>query len=317
MNPLASGVRAGDRRALARALSLVDSEAPEGREILRDLGRPARPADVFGVTGAPGVGKSTLVDLLARALAARGRKVGVLAVDPSSPFSGGALLGDRIRMDDPDPDVFIRSLSSRGHAGGISRAVGAAIRLLEAFGKDLVIVETVGAGQSEVEIMAHADVTAVVLVPGLGDDIQANKAGILEIGDLFIVNKADRPGADRVVREIRMMLTLAPRGAGYPPILQTVATEGKGLGEVADAILTRLAAPEVASGRTARRRRNAEAEFREAVARRVVERIERTSPYLDAVRRIAESAADPEDLAETLVASWGKDGFPDEGGAGR
>lgn len=301
MTELADGIRRGERRALARALSFAESGSAEGREILRELGSPEKAADVVGITGAPGVGKSTLVDLLSRAFAARGRKVAVLAVDPSSPFSGGALLGDRIRMDSPDPEVFIRSLSTRGQQGGLSRAVASAIRLLEAFGKDLILVETVGAGQSEVEIMAHADITAVVLVPGLGDDIQANKAGILEIGDVFIVNKSDRPGADLVVRELRMMLSLAPKDVERPPIVKTVASEGLGVGEVAETLLKLLAAPTMLARREERRRRGGEAQLREALSRQVLERISSRQAFRDAVGRVTEGGADPESEAEDLL----------------
>ena len=201
---------AGDQRALARTITLVENDAPERPELLAHLHPRTGRAHVIGITGAPGVGKSTLVDMMAAEARRRGRTVGIIAVDPSSPFSGGAVLGDRIRMQQgaADRGVFIRSLSARGHAGGVSAATGDVVSVLDAFGFDLVLVETVGAGQSEVEVMRLAHTTLVVTIPGLGDDIQAIKAGILEIGDIFVVNKADREGADRTVMELEMMLDL-------------------------------------------------------------------------------------------------------------
>ena len=200
----------GDQRALARIITLVENNAPERPELLANLHPRTGRAHVVGVTGAPGVGKSTLVDQLAAEARRRGKTVGIVAVDPSSPFSGGAVLGDRIRMEHgaADRGVFIRSLSARGHAGGVSAATGDVIAVLDAFGFGLVLVETVGAGQSEVEVMRLAHTTMVVTIPGLGDEVQAIKAGILEIGDIFVVNKADRDGADRTVTELEMMLDL-------------------------------------------------------------------------------------------------------------
>lgn len=206
---------AGDRRALARAITWVENGQPEAREVIKSIYPSTGRAHIIGITGPPGAGKSTLVDRLASHLRQSGQSVAIVAVDPSSPFSGGAILGDRIRMQRSltDPGIFMRSLASRGHLGGISLATGDVVSLMDAFGFDIVLVETVGAGQSEVEIMGLAHTTVVVLVPGMGDDVQAIKAGILEIGDVFAVNKADRDGADRAVTEIEMMLDLGHMGA--------------------------------------------------------------------------------------------------------
>ena len=230
---------AGDKRALARAITLVENGAPEAPGIMREIFAKTGNAHVVGVTGAPGVGKSTLVDRLAVEYRGRGRTVGIIAVDPTSPFTGGAVLGDRIRMQKgaADEGVFIRSLAARGHLGGVSLATGDVIKVMDAFGMDMVIVETVGAGQSEVDIMGLVHTTLVVTIPGMGDDIQAIKAGILEIGDLFVVNKADRDGADRTVMELEVMLDMNPhQGPWRPPVLKTTARDNVGISDLVDGI---------------------------------------------------------------------------------
>ena len=233
--------REGDPRSVARLISLVEDASPLLREVMSALLPYGGTAAVLGLTGAPGVGKSTTSSALVAAFRAQGRRVGVLAVDPSSPFSGGALLGDRVRMQEHalDRDVFIRSMASRGHLGGLSWATPQALRVLDAAGCDVVLVETVGVGQSEVEVAAMADTTLVLLAPGMGDAIQAAKAGILEVGDVYVVNKADRDGAAATVRELRHMLTLGERreaGDWRPPIVSTVASRGEGVDEVVEAV---------------------------------------------------------------------------------
>ena len=221
---------------MARLISLVEDESPLLREVMAALTAHTGDAQVIGITGPPGVGKSTSTNALVTALRQQGKRVGVLAVDPSSPFSGGALLGDRVRMQDhaSDRDVYIRSMASRGHLGGLSWTTPQALRVLDAAGCDVILIETVGVGQSEVEIASLADTTMVLLAPGMGDGIQAAKAGILEIGDLYVVNKADRDGADQVRRDLRSMLALGerPEGAWRQPIVKTVAHTGEGIDEV-------------------------------------------------------------------------------------
>ncbi|WP_328794439.1 methylmalonyl Co-A mutase-associated GTPase MeaB [Herbidospora solisilvae] len=237
MNDLVGKVRAGNVRAVARLISLVESGSDaELREAAKQLRAPGR-ARVVGLTGSPGVGKSTSTAALVKALRARGERVGVLAVDPSSPFTGGALLGDRVRMQDHalDDGVFIRSMATRGHLGGLSWAVPQALRVLDAAGFDVVLVETVGVGQAEVDVRALADTTIVLLAPGMGDGVQAAKAGILEIADVFVVNKADRDGAQSTVRDLRNMIALGG-GSWRPPVVSTVAVREEGIGDLLKAL---------------------------------------------------------------------------------
>src|SRR6478736_3155250 len=231
---LVRGVLAGDRRAVARAISLVEDGRPELERLSAGIYGATGRAVTVGVTGAPGVGKSTLAASLVGALRADERRVAVLAVDPTSPYTGGALLGDRVRMQEhaTDPDVFIRSMATRGHLGGMALAAPEAVRILDAAGFDLVVVETVGVGQAEIDVAAATDTTLVVLAPGLGDAIQMAKAGILEVGDLFVVNKADRDGAAEVQRELRQMLHLGAARPWEPPVLATVGADGPGIDEL-------------------------------------------------------------------------------------
>ena len=238
---LVESARAGSPRAVARLISLVEDAHPALRDVMAALAPHTGGAHIIGVTGSPGVGKSTSTNALVAAFRARGKRVGILAVDPTSPFSGGALLGDRVRMQDHalDPEVYIRSMASRGHLGGLAWTTPQALRVLDAAGCEVVLVETVGVGQSEVEVAGLADTTLVLLAPGMGDGIQAAKAGILEVGDVFVVNKADREGADATVRDIRHMISLGDRtepGLWRPPVVKTVAAQGQGVDEVMAAI---------------------------------------------------------------------------------
>ena len=266
---LVEKARAGDARSVARLISLVEDASPLLRDVMAGLAPYAGNAQVVGLTGSPGVGKSTSTSALVGALRKADKRVGVLAVDPSSPFSGGALLGDRVRMQDHalDRDVYIRSMASRGHLGGLSWTTPQALRVLDAAGCDVILVETVGVGQSEVEIAGLADTTMVLIAPGMGDGIQAAKAGILEIGDIYVINKADRDGADQVRRELRSMLALAerPEGAWKQPIIKTVASKGEGVEEVVEAIDQHRAWLEASGELDKRRLRRARDEI-EAIA---------------------------------------------------
>ena len=231
-------VRAGDIRAMSRTITAIENGEPEAEELLRQLFPATGNAYLIGITGAPGAGKSSLVDKLAAHYRQQGKTVGIIAVDPTSPFSGGAILGDRIRMQNhaTDSGIYIRSMATRGSLGGLARATSDVALLLDAAGKEIILIETVGVGQDEVDIVKLADVTAVLLVPGMGDDVQTLKAGIMEIGDLFIINKADRPGAERLEQEVKAMLSLATPRDWDPKVLKTVATEGTGVPEVAAAL---------------------------------------------------------------------------------
>ena len=302
---LADGVLHGSPQAAARLISLLENRSDEAVPALRALHRHTGRAHVVGVTGPPGAGKSTLVSALIGLLRAQGRRVGVVAIDPTSPFTGGAILGDRIRMQDHSTDsgVFVRSMATRGRLGGLAPATAGAVAVLDAYGCDVIFIETVGAGQAEVDIAGTADTVVLVTVPGLGDSVQTLKAGIMEIGDVFAVNKADRGEADKTAAEIEMMLGLAPdRGGWRPAVLRTVASEGRGVEEVLQA-LERHRAYLVDRGllmarRQARRRR----EIIEIIEERFLARI--SGGRMDELAtRVAAGELDPYTAAEELMAA--------------
>jgi len=305
---LFEAARAGDRAAVARLLSLVERGTDEAREV----GRLSYPlggnAYTVGLTGAPGAGKSTLTSALIGNLRSQDIEVAVLAIDPSSPFTGGAILGDRVRMQDhaTDPGVFIRSMATRGHLGGLSLATPEAVRLLDAVGRRWILVETVGVGQVEVEIAGKADTTVVVVNPGWGDSVQANKAGLMEIADIFVINKADRKGADETRRDLEQMLDLSDLAheAWRPPILSVVATEGKGVTELWDTVLEHRSRIEASGELTRRRAFRLREELREIVARRLEQKAREitTGDRWESLQdQVLERALDPWGAADEML----------------
>jgi len=309
--PIVAGVLEGDVRSVARAISLVEDDLPEAAGILKALYPHAGRAQVLGVTGPPGAGKSTLVDRITAHLRKQGKTVGIVAVDPTSPFSGGAILGDRIRMQAHalDEGVFIRSMATRGHLGGLAAATQHVLTVLAASGKDVLLVETVGVGQDEVEIVGTADVSVVVLVPGMGDEVQALKAGIMEIADVFVVNKADREGVDRVVAEIESMLSLSAHDGHRPEIVQTVATHDQGIDELMVAVESFRSRAEGAGLLARKRRSHLLRQLEETLEARLLRRVrqgvltpEETERIVD---RLAARETDPLTAAEEILGRMG------------
>jgi LAO/AO transport system kinase len=308
---LVASAREGSPRAVARLISLVENDHPALREVMAALAPHSGHAHVIGLTGSPGVGKSTTTNALVDAYRKRDQRVGILAVDPSSPFSGGALLGDRIRMQDHalDREVYIRSMASRGHLGGLAWSTPQALRVLDAAGCDVILVETVGVGQSEVEIVGLADTTVVLLAPGMGDGVQAAKAGILEIGDVFVVNKADREGADATVRDLRHMISLGDRkepGLWRPPVVKTVAARGEGVEELVEAVDKHVAWLQRTGALTTRRVARAEDEIEALVVASLRTKIGGLR-HADSVERLAtevvEGRLDPYAAADQVLAA--------------
>jgi len=301
----------GDRGALGRLITRLERGGPDGDAVARALPAPARPAHVVGVTGPPGAGKSSLTGALLAALTAAGRSPAVLAVDPSSPVTGGAILGDRLRMDARAPGAYVRSMATRGHGGGLALAVPAALRLLEAVGRDPLVVETTGVGQVELDIAAAADTTVLVLAPGWGDAVQANKAGLLEVADLLVVNKADRPGAGDLRRDLELMRDLGrisgleSRSGRRPPILMTTATTGEGTDALLAAVDAHGAGPAPGGAGHARQRRarlEVAARVRSALAARIEELLEDPGGAA-AVAAVAEGRLGAEEAARRIVAA--------------
>ncbi|MFI5046758.1 MAG: methylmalonyl Co-A mutase-associated GTPase MeaB [Acidimicrobiia bacterium] len=305
---LADRAAQGDRGALARVLSLVERGGDDAHVALTALGAGTARARVVGITGAPGAGKSTLTAALVGELRGAGARVAVLAVDPSSPFSGGAILGDRIRMQEHegDPEVYLRSMASRSHLGGLARATPQAVRVLDRAGFDPVLVETVGVGQSEVAVAATADTTVIVVNPGWGDAVQAAKAGLLEVGDVFVVNKADRPGATDAVRDLESVLGPVRSGGWRPPVLTTVATEGRGIDGLAGALADHWAYLHDSGEVTNRRERRVRSEVRGMVLEALAARAEGIceGPRFDSVvSQVASGSLDPYTAARDLLGS--------------
>lgn len=331
---LVEGLLSGNRRALARAITYVENEYPESKEIMKRIFTNTGKAHIVGLTGFPGVGKSTLVSKLTEEFRKRGKKVGIIAIDPGSPFTGGALLGDRLRLDGmdsrkplwTDPGIFFRSMSSRGRAGGLAARTGDVVRLLDAFGFDIILVETVGAGQSEVDIIEVADTSVVVMMPETGDEIQVNKAGILEIGDIYVVNKADLGGAEKVERWLRYMLSLDEesvqmlsqmthadearvasgeffeRRKGWsPPVIKTVADKGEGIAELADAIEEHFKYMKETGLIEKRRKERVKRELFEIVMNDVIKLVKEKTNYRDVIAKLARNEIDPYTAADMIV----------------
>ena len=303
---LAQHILEGKSRAIARGISIVENDSRQAQSLLMDLFPHTGKSTIIGITGSPGSGKSTLVDKLIGYLRKDNKELGIIAVDPSSPFSGGAILGDRIRMmrHSTDPGIFIRSMATRGHLGGLAKASGEAISILEASGKDIILVETVGVGQDEVEVVKFADLILVVLIPGAGDEIQAFKAGLMEIADIFVLNKADSPEMDKTEKQLRAMLELGLKDKPIPPVKKTVATEGRGI----DALfkeMSRVLSTRDHKLQDSRKKRLISWMLKDIISdklyRAVSEKI-RDSEFEDMIARIHRREVDPYTAADQIIA---------------
>jgi LAO/AO transport system kinase len=305
MMDLAQELIKGDHRAIARAISLVENNGRAAQEMMKKIFPGTGKSLVIGITGPPGSGKSTLVDQMAVHLRKNGKKIGIIAVDPSSPFTGGAILGDRIRMmrHSTDPEVFIRSMAARGHLGGLAKATGEVITILEAAGKDFILVETVGVGQDEVEVVKLADIVLVIVIPGAGDEIQAFKAGIMEIADIFVLNKADSPDAGKTERQIKAMLDLGFEGDTMPPIVKTVATEGEGVEPLINEI-DKLVGSKSQEFINSRKKRLISWMLRDIISEKIYEAVSQNIPeseFESLVERIFKREIDPYTVADEIV----------------
>jgi LAO/AO transport system kinase len=302
---LAQELIKGNHKAIARAISLAENNRSAAQEMMKKIFSRTGKSLVVGVTGSPGSGKSTLVDQMVVHLRKSRKKIGIVAVDPSSPFTGGAILGDRIRMmrHSTDPDVFIRSMAARGHLGGLAKATGEAITILEAAGKDFILVETIGVGQDEVEVVKLADIVLVILIPGAGDEIQAFKAGIMEIADVFVLNKADSPGAEKTEKQLRAMLDLGFEGEAMPPVVKTVATEGAGVEPLVDEI-DKLVESKSQEFIDSRKKRLISWMLRDIISEKIYQAVSQNIPESEfeiLVERIFKRELDPYTVADEIV----------------
>ncbi|OQX55096.1 MAG: hypothetical protein B5M54_03730 [Candidatus Aminicenantes bacterium 4484_214] len=308
-------ILAGDPRAVARGISIFENNLPEAKELMKRIFPYSGSAAVVGITGSPGAGKSTLLDQLLEIFRAQAKKIGLIAVDPSSPFTGGAILGDRIRMmrHSLDDEIFIRSMATRGNLGGLAKATGEAITVLEAAGKEMIFVETVGVGQDEVEIVKLADVVVVVLVPGAGDDIQIFKAGLMEIADIFVLNKADLPETNRTERQLRAMLELGGHGTSLPPVVKTIAPDGVGVAELARE-LHKLVETFLPKTQKTKRKQLLEAMVNDIISQEIIHQIKKrvSSREIEALfEQLVQHQVDPYSLAEKLLQKVMKEGVND------
>lgn len=306
MMDLAQELIKGNHIAIARAISLAENNRTAAQEMMKKIFPQTGKSLVVGVTGSPGSGKSTLVDQMVVHLRKNGKKIGIIAVDPSSPFTGGAILGDRIRMmrHSTDPEVFIRSMAARGHLGGLAKATGEAIAILEAAGKDFILVETIGVGQDEVEVVKLADIVLVILIPGAGDEIQAFKAGIMEIADLFVLNKADSPGAEKTEKQLQAVLDLGFGGETVPPVVKTVATEGKGVKPLVTEI-GKLVASKSQEFIDSRKKRLISWMLRDIISDKIYQAVSQNIPeseYESLIEKIYKREIDPYTVADKIVA---------------